>query len=203
MAELGKIEKPEAEGFKDKRKLYCVPHIFSHGDAPDEYQELAKKFWTSADEHIMNLEKVGNIRKIFCDGILGKGDKALEALEDLNKPAHRIVKKRIDEGATIVPIEEEEIYGPFSDWRNCLHVVRTKEVFNKILEFYNELSAKRQEHIMEIIDGNLNSDEAGLLIMADEERARLQFPNDIEVFLVTPPAYDDILRWVRDSMKQR
>lgn len=202
MAELGKIEKPEAEGFKDKRKLYCVPHIFTHGDAPDEYQELAKKFWASADEHIGNLEKAGSVKTIFCDGILGEGDKALEALEKLNALAHGAVKKRVEEGAALLSIEDEEIYGPFSDWRNCLHVVRTKSVFNKILESYNELAAKRQDRIMEVINSNLKTGEAGLLIMADEERARLQFPNDIEVFLVTPPVYDDILRWIRNSMKQ-
>lgn len=202
MAEIGKIEKPEAEGFKDKRKLYCVPHIFTHSDAPDEYQVLAKNFWASADEHIVNLEKAGKARKIFCDGILGEGDKALEVLENLNGLAHGIVKKRVAEGAALLSIEDEEIYGPFSDWRNCLHVVRTKTVFDKILESYNELSAKRHDRIMEVIDSNLEAGEAGILIMADEERARLQFPNDIEVFLVTPPAYDDILRWIRESMKQ-
>jgi hypothetical protein len=202
MVELGKIEKPEAESFKDKRKLYCVPHIFTHSDAPDEFQELAKKFWESADEHIANLEKAGAVNRIFCDGIMGEGDKAIEALEKLNALAHGVVKKRFEQGASIFSIEDENIYGPFSDWRNCLHVVRTKTVFSKILESYNELLAKRQERIMEIINTNLKAGEAGLLIMADEERARLQFPNDIEVFLVTPPTYDDILRWIRDSMKQ-
>jgi hypothetical protein len=38
--------------------------------------------------------------------------------------------------------------------------------------------------------------------MRDEDRVRLQFPNDIEVFLVTPPSYDDIVRWFREKKKE-
>jgi hypothetical protein len=38
-----------------------------------------------------------------------------------------------------------------------------------------------------------------LLIIKDEDRAKLQFPSDIEVFLVTPPSYDDIMRWFREK----
>jgi len=34
--ELGKIEKPEVESFKGKRKLYLVPLIFQGNDAPPE-----------------------------------------------------------------------------------------------------------------------------------------------------------------------
>jgi len=31
----------------------------------------------------------------------------------------------------------------------------------------------------------------------------LQFPKDIEVFLITPPSYDDILRWLRDKLAKK
>ena len=52
-----------------------------------------------------------------------------------------------------------------------------------------------------MIEGNLAEGEAGMLIMKNEDRAKLQFPSDIEVFLVTPPSYDDILRWFREKAK--
>jgi hypothetical protein len=54
---------------------------------------------------------------------------------------------------------------------------------------------------MSVINSNLKEDEAGLLIMKDEDRAKLQFPSDIEVFLITPPAYDDIIRWFREKWR--
>ena len=37
--------------------------------------------------------------------------------------------------------------------------------------------------------------------MKDEDRAKLQFPSDIEVFLITPPSYDDIIRWFREKWR--
>jgi hypothetical protein len=85
------------------------------------------------------------------------------------------------------------------EYTNCLRVVFTNEVFTKVLEFYTELAKKRLENIMNVITANLSENEAGLLILKDEDRAKLHFPNDIEVFLITPPSYDDLIRWVRDQ----
>jgi hypothetical protein len=101
-----------------------------------------------------------------------------------------------------LPVESEEIFGPFMDWANCLRVVRTKEVFTNVLEFYTELLDKRLQHIMEVIESNLSEGEAGLFIMRDEDRVKLQFPKDVEVFLVTPPSYDSILKWFREKWKE-
>ena len=40
MAEqVGKIEKPTAEHFKEGKKLYLVPLIYSSEDAPPEYKK--------------------------------------------------------------------------------------------------------------------------------------------------------------------
>ena len=71
----------------------------------------------------------------------------------------------------------------------------------KVLEFYNEFSDKRLSHAVEVIEGNLAEGEAGLLILRDEDRIRLQLSSDIEIFLVTPPSYDDILKWFRERAK--
>lgn len=121
----------------------------------------------------------------------------------INERIYRIIKQRLDEGDTLIPLESNEIFGPYTDWGNCLRVVFTKEVFTKILEFFMEFSEKRAMHIVKLIDDNLAEAEAGLLIMKDEDRARLQFPKDIEVFLITPPSYDDIVRWLRNNLSNK
>jgi hypothetical protein len=54
-----------------------------------------------------------------------------------------------------------------------------------------------------VIENNLAVGETGLLIMRDEDRAKIQFPKDIEVFLVTPPSYDDIMKWFREQLKTK
>jgi hypothetical protein len=202
MVEIGKIEKPEAEGFAAKKKLYCVPNVYLLKDAPEEYKRLFDTYWDEVMKQLEKLETIGKIRKIFCENISVQGDAALDMLSKINERVHQIIKGKIEEGAVFLPIETEDIFGSYIDWGNCLQVVRTKSVFDKIFEFYKESFNKRIENILNVIENNLSEKEAGLLIIKDEDRVRLQFPNDIEVFLVTPPSYDSILRWIRDRLKE-
>ena len=201
MVELGRIERPEAEGFRAKKKLYCVPSVYPIPDAPDEYSGLVDRYWDEVMRQTEKIEVAGKIGKIFCESILVRGEEGLETLGKVNEGAVRVIKKKIEEGAILTPVESEEIFGPFLDWANCLRVVRTREVFSKVLEYFSELSQKRLDHVLKTIVENLAEGEAGLLIMKDDDRAKLQFPADIEVFLVTPPSHDDILRWIREKLK--
>lgn len=199
--ELGQIEKPDVENFRSKRKLYCVPNVYPIDNAPDDYKTLFNKYWDEVDRHIEKLENAGKIKKIFCENIAVHGEDAFKALEKINARALQLIKKKSEEGAEFFPLEDGKTFGSFLDWANCLKVVRSAEVFEKVLGFFNEASEKRIKSISEIIETNLRSEEAGLLIMNDEDRMKLQFPLDVEVFLVTPPAYNDILKWFRDKMK--
>ena len=200
MVELGQIDRPEAETFVGKRKLYCVANIYSIEDAPDDYKELFNKYWDEVVQQIEKVETAGKIKKIFCEIIYNQGDEALNIVAKLNERIVQIIKKKVEEGGTLFPLEDKEILGPYTDWGNCLRVVYTKEVFMKVLEFYTEFSDKRLQQILSIIDSNLSDAEAGLVLMKDEDRAKLQFPSDIEVFLITPPSYDDIIRWFREKL---
>ncbi len=197
-AEIGKIEKPSAESMAGKRKLYCVPSVYPVEQAPQEYNDLVQRYWEEVSEQIERLEHAGKIRKIFCENLFTSGQEALDVLGKINDRALQIVKRKIEEGADLFPIESEDIFGPFVDWRNCLAVVRTHEVATKILDFYGDIAGRRIAHILDAIEKALAENEAALLIMADEDRMRLQFPQDIEVFLVTPRSYDDLMRWLRD-----
>ena len=203
MVELGKIDRPDAEIFAGKRKLYCVANIYSIEDAPDDYMELFNKYWDEVVQQIEKIEVAGKIKKIFCEIIYSQGDESLNILAKINERIPQIIKKKLEEGGTLLPLESEEIFGPLTDWGNCLRIVYTKEVFTKVLEFYTEFSNKRLQHILNTIDSDLSEAEAGLLIMRDEDRAKLQFPKDIEVFLVTPPSYDDIIRWFREKLNKK
>ena len=202
MVELGRIEKPEAESFTGKRKLYCVSNIYPLEDASDEYKDLCNRYWDEVTQQIEKLEAIGKIKKIFYENIYIQGEEALNLLEKMNEKAHQIIKRKIEEGAMLLPIEDEDMLGRFIDWSNCLRIVRKKEVFDKILEFYTEIINQRIQHILKAIDSNLSENEAGLFIIRDEDRIKIQFPKDIEVFLVTPPSYDNILKWLREKWKE-
>lgn len=201
MAELGRIERPEVEGFKGKRKLYCVTNIYSFEDYDDNLKALIDRFWDEVSRQIERLEMAGKVKKIFIENIYAEAEEGLEIIKRLNEKAFAIVKEKIDNGAMFLPLEREDIFGPFIDWANCLTVVRTKEVFEKVYEFYRDLHERRLRYIQNLIDSNLLEGEAGLLIMRDEERMKMQLPSDIEIFLVTPPSYDDILKWLRKRME--
>jgi hypothetical protein len=203
VVELGQINRPNAEDFIGKRKLYCVANIYPLEDAPDDYKELLNKYWDEVFLQIEKIEVAGKIKKIFCEIISRQGDEALDIWAKINERIPQIIKKKLEEGSTLVPIEDDNILGPYTDWGSCLRVVYTKEVFTKILEFYTEFSERRLQHILETIDSNLAQAEAGLLIMKDEDRTKLQFPKDIEVFLITPPSYDDIMRWFREKLTKK
>jgi hypothetical protein len=199
MVELGKIQRPEAGDFIDKKKLYCVADIYTPEDAPDDYKELVDKYWDEVVRQLEKIEVAGKIKKIFCEIITGEDEENLEILAKISGRLSELVKKRVEDGGTLFPLESKEILGPYTDWGNCLRVVFTREVFTRVLEFYREFSEKRLQHIMEVIEKNLSEADAGLLIMKDEDRTQMQFPKDIEIFLVTPPSYDAIIRWFREN----
>jgi len=203
MVELGQIQRPYTDEFSGKRKLYCVANIYPVQEAENDYHELVRKYWDEVAQQIEKIEAAGKVQKVFCEIIYQQGDEALKVLNSFNERIHQIIKKKLDEGSTLIPLENKEILGPYTDWGNCLRVVFTKEVFSKILEFYKEFSERRLQHFMSVIDGNLAEAEAGLLFMKDEDRSKLQFPKDIEVFLITPPSYDDIIRWFREQVMKK
>jgi hypothetical protein len=202
VVELGQIEKPTADSFAGKRKLYCISNVYPIEDAPDEYKVLFNQYWDEVDQQLKKLEYIGKIKKIFFENIYSQGDEALNTLAKINDRAYQIIKRKIEEGAVLLPIEREEILEPFMDWGNCLRVVRRKEVFDKVFEFYTDMLNKRIQNILNIIESDLSEMEAGLFIIKDEDRVKLQFPKDIEVFLVTPPSYDSILKWFRERWKE-
>jgi hypothetical protein len=199
MVELGKIQKPDAGDFIDRKKLYCVADIYTPESAPDDYKELVNKYWDEVAQQLEKIEVAGKIKKIFCEIITGEDKEDVEILAKISGRLSQLVKKKVEEGGSLFPLESKEILGPYTDWGNCLRVVFTKEVFTRVLEFYSEFSEKRLHHIMEVIEKNLSEAEAGLLIMKDEDRTQMQFPKDIEIFLVTPPSYDAIIRWFREN----
>lgn len=202
MAELGKIERPAAENYIAKKKLYCVPHVLPFKDAPDDYRRLVETYWHEVAGHIERLEAAGKVRTILFEGVLGDGEEAFDALAALNELALEIVKKKVAEGAALLPLEDPGVFAVFIDWANCINIVRTREVFDKIFEFYKEAAEQRLRHIEKVIADSIAEGEAALLIIRDEDRMKLRLPKDLEVFLVTPPSYDDIVRWVRERMQE-
>ncbi|GAB4534418.1 MAG: hypothetical protein Fur0020_01040 [Thermodesulfovibrionia bacterium] len=199
MVEFGRIERPDVSSFLGKKKLYYVPNIYPVEDA-EEYNSLVNRFWEEAERQLERLEVAGRVTKILCESIHGHGEEALNSLATMNEKAHALIKKKIEGGATILPIDDKDILDTFIDWRNCLAIARSREVSSKVYEFYKEAFEKRIKHIQDVIESNLSSGESALLILGDEIRVKLQLSKEIELFLVMPPSYDDLMKWLRDRL---
>ena len=196
--ELGKIEKPQAEEFKKGRKLYFVPLIYCEKEPQAEYLEKFNRYWNQVENQVSSLElKLGKIDKIYHELISVGGEDGAKGIKALNDRSYQIVENRLDKGTQLEATEEAELLTEFMDWSRCLVIgLQNQKVFTQVYEYYTEASKKRNEHIAKHIDETLKPDEVGILFM--REGHQIQFPSDIKVFYVTPPALDEIKRWLRD-----
>ena len=196
--ELGKIEKPEVEQFTGKKKLYLVPLIFYGENAPPEYMERFNLYWEQVNQQVANLEsKIGKVTHLYHESITLAGEDGLKVIEKLNPSCYQIAKDKCEGGAVLEVTEDKELAEESMDWERFLLMgFISQKVAKMVSEFYVEASRKRYEGIAGRIDETLKPDEVGILFI--REGHMVQFPKDIEVFSVAPPALDEIHRWQRD-----
>jgi hypothetical protein len=199
--QLGKIERLEVEHFKQGKKLYLVPIVYSGEEASDEYKEKCSRYWQQVAEQLTNLaSKIGRVNRVYHESIFQSGEDGMKAIERLNPSSYQIAKTQCDNGAIFETIEEKELFEEVMDWQRCLMLgFIGDKVASKVSEFYVEAAKKRNEFMAKKISETLKDDEAGLLFIREEHS--VQFPSDIEVFSVFPPALDEIHRWYRDQAR--
>lgn len=199
MAEqLGKVEKPPAERFRLGKKLYLVPLVYLNEDAPPEYRERCERYWQQVEGQLGNLEtKIGKVDWVYHESVYESGEAGVKVVEKINPASYRVVRSKCDAGAVLEAIEGKDLVEEAVDWERCILLGFVSErVASKVLELYSEASKKRYEFMAKRISETLQGNEAGLLLI--REGHKLQFPSDVEVFSVFPPALDEIHRWVRD-----
>jgi hypothetical protein len=200
--ELGKIEKPAVTEYKKGRKLFFVPLIYGSKESPADYLEKLDKYWKQAEDHISDLElKLGIATRIYHELIPASGEEGLKVLKDLNEKSYQVVQVKVQKGVQLEATEDAELLTEFMDWSRCLAIgLQNQKVLAKVYESYTEAGKKRNEFIAKHIDETLKAEEIGMMFM--REGHQVQFPSEIEVFYVAPPALDEINRWLRDSAAQ-
>lgn len=196
--ELGKIEKPGLDQFQGKRKLYVVALIYAGPESPPEYKEKYERYWLQVSEQIINQEsKVGNVSRVYHESIAVGGEAGFSTLEKMNVLSFQIIKARVDRGAIFEATEIAELVYECMDWGRCLIMgFYSQQVADTVAGNYREAAHKRYEYISQRINETLKESEIGLLFI--REGHAVQFPPDVDVFLVAPPALDEIHRWLRD-----
>jgi hypothetical protein len=196
--ELGKIEKMPVDNFKKGRKIFFVPIIYLGENLPEDFLEEFNRYWEQVKNQVAELSlKLGNVNIIYHELIAVPGDEGVAAIKDLDKPGYKIVKGCLEKKAKLEALEDADLLTEFMDWSRCLLVgLQNPNVITKIYESYTEAGKKRNEAIARKIDETLKENEIGMVLM--REGHQVQFPGDIQVFYVSPPALDDIKRWLRE-----
>ncbi len=197
--ELGRITRPEAEQFKKGRRLFMVPLLFAPPSPPGTLQEIIDRYWVEALQQVNSLEsRIGKINRVYHEMVAENGESGLKAVESMSPGSCQFARNALERGAEFTGVEDSSLLGEFMDWGRCLAVgLYSSTVLEKVLNFYQEVQAKRNQALASNIDKSLGSDEIGLLIAG--ENHRIQFPSDIEVFYVAPPALDEFKRWLREQ----
>lgn len=195
--QLGELKKPSAESFGEGRKLFFVPLVLGPRETEPELKELIERYWAQVQDHVTNLEaKLGQVKRVYHELVPAAGEEAVKAVEELSTESCQLVKAAVQKGAQLESMEDSDLLTELMDWTKCLALgLQNQRVFNLVYESFVAVEKKRNEHITGRIDETLQSDETGILVM--REGHQVQFPADVQVFYVAPPALDEIKRWAR------
>ena len=196
--ELGRITRPTASQYQGRRKLLLVPLVYGPpADVQDGVATL-QKYWDQVQTQVGALESaLGGLRHIYHESLAEGGQEGLERLGRVDLSSHQFVQARCAAGAALEATEDGGCLAETLDLQRCLLLPFASEsVARRLHEWFNESNRKRYEHIARRIDATLGVNEVGLLLVS--ERHQIQFPTDIEVFYVSPPALDEFRRWLQE-----
>ena len=201
--ELGRISCPSSAQYEGRRKLLLVPLIYGPpADAPEGVAVL-EKYWDQMQLQVQSLESaLGGMHHIYHESLIEGGETGLEQLEKADQRSHQFVKSKCGAGATLEATEDGNSLMETLDLQRCLMMpLASESVALKLQEWYAESNKQRYEHIANQIDTTLGENQVGLLLVS--ERHQIQFPDDIEVFYVSPPALDEFRRWLQNWVAQQ
>ena len=201
--ELGRVEKPSVESFGEERKPFIVPLLFWSDNAPAEYSEKFELYWQQVSDHVSRLEEsLGKVQRVYHESIFIGGEAGLEILSKLSTSSCGIAREKCRDGAELEETDDRALVEESMDWERCLLLgFMSQKVARMVSESYIEASRKRYEHIAKRIDETLKAGERAILFIS--ERHRLQFPKDAQIFSISPPALDQIHRWLRDRSEPK
>ena len=196
--ELGRISRPGADQYRGRRKLILVPLLYSPATDEPEGAAALQNYWQQAQTQVAALENaLGGLGHIYHESITEGASGGLEQLKAGDLRSHSLISLKCEAGAALEATEDLEILLETLDLQRCLMMpMASQTVATRLQEWHAEANRRRYEHIANRIDSTLEEEGVGLLLIS--ERHSVQFPPDIEVFYVSPPALDDFRRWLQN-----
>ena len=129
------------------------------------------------------------------------GDEGLARIGEINPHGLALIETLARSEARLEPTEDLELLYQVSDWQRCMNAgLFSQHVRETAMAGYQEAASKRYEHVSSRIDDALKPAELGIMFMGQDHR--VQYPQDVQVFYVSPPALNDINRWLEDQMRR-
>ena len=203
--ELGRINRPASANYDGKRKLLLAPLVQIPAPAehiPEEGAAVVSRYWEQVDVQVRAVQNVlGSITHVYHENIPEGGEAGMGYLQAMGPGSHAVVSALTEAGATLESTESIEILAETLDLQRCLMgPLMSQAVAVRLREWYAEANRRRYEFIANAIDATLGEDESGLLLV--NERHQVQFPSDVEVIYVAPPALDEFRRWFQNWTEQ-
>jgi len=219
--ELGKIEKPEVRAYTHKRKLYVVPTLPFEELGLQFNLDTAKieRFWGEVREKIEYfISTYGDISTLYLEGINENENAGMDVIEKFGKDSnhYKLIKSLVDRGAKLRGIEKEEylrrsklLFDEYS--RSFLPEIKElyegffgKDIdFNGWREYLSQKIQETQDNMSRlasrIIGETLGDTGNGVLFITDGRQ--IEFPENVDVFQVRPPAFDEIVRKMRENFR--
>ena len=194
--ELGRMERPSTESFRGKRKLLLAPRVYAPPTDEEEGIAVLQRYWDQIESQVASLEsRLGTIRRVYHEGMTKGGEEALKYMATVDERCHALIQSKISAGASLEATEDGEVLVETLDLQRCLMLPFSGDtVALRLREWLTEGLRRRYEYVSRRIDDTLGEDQVGLLFIS--ERHQVQFPADMEVFFVAPPALDEFRRWL-------
>ena len=201
--ELGRIQRPTASQYDGRRKLLLVPLIYGPQANDPAGAEVLKNYWDQMQTQVNALENaLGGLQHIYHESLTIGGSEGLEQLGAADQRSHAFISEKTKSGTVLEPTEDMDILLETLDLQRCMMIpLASPNVGSRLQEWHADSNRQRYEHIANQIDSTLGDNETGLLLIS--ERHQVQFPVDVEVFYVSPPALDEYRRWFQNWMEQQ
>ncbi len=201
MTTLSQFPKPDAGQYSGRRKLFLVPTFAMYPGVEDEERGLLDRYWSEVRDHVHNLERsLGPVVRVYHESLFADGDDGMRLLEQLNPFGYSFISAMCQSTAELVVTEDRETVEEHFDWQRCLSIgLMSEAVRNAAVEGYRRTAQSRNEQVRERIDATLAEGETGSLFISEDHG--VQFPADVQVFYVAPPALDALKRWLGERMR--
>lgn len=199
--EIGRITRPATANYQGKRKLLLAPLVqlpFPPDRVPAEGAAIMGRYWEQVEAQVRAVQNaLGSIRHIYHESLPEGGAEGLGYLEASGQGSHALVSGLMEAGAALETAESMEILAETLDWQRCLmQPLISREAASRLQEWFADANRRRYGFIADAIDSSLGEDETGLLLI--NERHQIQFPRDLEVIYIAPPALDEFRRWLQN-----